>query len=63
MLRVRANLSMPRKPKRKRVKNHSLGLLKMVFVKKKKNLLVLLEVFLGESRRDCREEEDIELMI
>jgi len=54
---------MPRKPKRKRVKNHSLGLLKMVFVKKKKNLLVLLEVFLGESRRDCREEEDIELMI
>jgi len=54
---------MPRNPKRKRVKSHSLGLLKMLLVKKKKTLLVLLEDFLGESRRDCREEDDMELMI
>ena len=60
-------MSMPRKPKRKSVRNHILGFLKMmllVLVKKIKNLLlVFLEDFLGESRRDCREEDDMELMI
>jgi hypothetical protein len=46
---------MPIRPKRKRMKKQSLELLKL------NNLF--LEGFLGERRRDCREEDDKVLII
>jgi hypothetical protein len=39
------------------MRNQSLGLLKL------RNPLLLLDVFLGERRRDCREDDDKELII
>ena len=51
--------SMAMKPKRKKARNQSLGFLN----KKEKNLLELLEDFLGETSRDWREEEERELII
>lgn len=61
MFKLKPSLSMPRNPKRKRKKTQKLGLLYLV--RKLKYLALLLEDFLGEVRRDCREDAERELII
>lgn len=62
VFRLKPNLRIPRNPKRKRKKTQKLGLLYLAS-KLKYLALVLEEDFLGEVRRDCREDADKELII